>query len=227
MQSIQDLLAAEKAPRPGRPKVSEGQPMTPKQQAIWDLYQEKKTYTEIAQILGVGVPLVNKALGVCRKKLGIKSDARERKLLENTNPEKTGAILDALSDPLEKVQDLLEQAGLPRNAADATVKRLKARYFGAITELKVLKTNEIIELLGKKIHLGMQYLDDKVMAEASARDIMLGLAALLEKRQLLRGEPTQIISDHERKTLHESIPLLMAEAQRRGLVVDVQAKVVA
>jgi hypothetical protein len=45
---------------------------------------------------------------------------------------------------------------------------------------------------------------------------------MIEKRQLLRGEPTQIISDAERKKLHELLPLAIAEAQRRGLTLDGQ-----
>ena len=60
------------------------------------------------------------------------------------------------------------------------------------------------------------------MAEASARDLMLGMSALVEKRQLLRGEPTQIISDLERKRLTELLPLLSFEMQRRGITYDGQ-----
>jgi hypothetical protein len=47
---------------------------------------------------------------------------------------------------------------------------------------------------------------------------MLGLGVMIEKRNLLRGEPTAIISDHERKKLHELLPALLEEAKRRGAV---------
>ena len=65
-----------------------------------------------------------------------------------------------------------------------------------------------------------EFFDDKVMAEASARDIMLGIGVMIEKRNLLRGEPTAIISDHERKKLHELLPALIAESKRRGITVE-------
>jgi hypothetical protein len=40
---------------------------------------------------------------------------------------------------------------------------------------------------------------------------------LIEKRQLLSGAPTVIVSDLERKKLNELLPLLIAEGQRRGI----------
>ena len=45
----------------------------------------------------------------------------------------------------------------------------------------------------------------------------MGTAQLIEKRQLLKGEPTQIISVDERKTLNQLLPLLIVEAQRRNV----------
>ena len=74
----------------------------------------------------------------------------------------------------------------------------------------------------EKLHMIRHYMDDKTMAEASARDLGLIAGVLIEKRQLLRGEPTQIISDHERRKIHELMPELVAEAKRRGLTVDGQ-----
>ena len=65
----------------------------------------------------------------------------------------------------------------------------------------------------------MTYIDDYVMADANYRDLCMGLGILVEKRQLLKGEPTQIISVDERKTLNQLLPPLIVEAQRRNVAI--------
>ncbi len=70
----------------------------------------------------------------------------------------------------------------------------------------------------------LHYLDDKVAGEASARDLAMGISQLVEKQQLLRGMPTAITSDLERKKMLELAPLLIAEAQRRGITIEGQVR---
>lgn len=207
--------------------------LTAKQQRIWDLKRpiadggEAKTYDEIAAIVGISNPVVGKTLHVIYKKLGI-TNGRERaataQTVEAANPDRAVAILDAMTEPdkYNHLKDALKACGLPANVSDKMIHRLRVKYTGALTEVRNLKTNEILNMLGEKIHLGLQYLDDKVFAEASARDIMTGLAQLIEKRQLLRGEPTSIISNDDRKKLSELLPALMAEGKRRGITMEGQ-----
>lgn len=49
---------------------------------------------------------------------------------------------------------------------------------------------------------------------------MYALDRLFNIRQLLRGEPTQIVSIDDRKTLNELVPALVKAAQRRGIIID-------
>lgn len=216
------------APDPARANL----PLTAKQKAIWDLKRaideggQGKKNAEIAAIMGISVPVVSKTLGVIYKKLGISPGAGRRvragNLTEHQNPQKAAAVMDAISEPpqLVKLVDSMREVGVPARAAEALIKRLRVKYYGAITAVRNLKTQEILDMLGEKIHLALTYMDDKVMSEASYRDLALGTAAMIEKRQLLRGEPTQIISDAERGKLHELMPLLIQEAKRRGLTVE-------
>lgn len=214
--------------------------LTAKQQRIWDLKRpladggEGKTYEEIAAIIGISRPVVSKTLTVIHKKLGFKpvvgGGNGGATAVELKNPDKAAALIDAMTEP-DKYNDLkaaLAACGLPGNVSDKMIHRLRVKYTGALTPIRNLKTQEILQMLGEKIHLGLQYLDDKVFAEASARDIMMGLSQLIEKRALLRGEPTQIISNDDRKKLSELLPALVAEGQRRGITMDgtVTARVV-
>lgn len=203
-------------------------PLTAKQQAVYDLARpatgQGKTRAEIAALLGISKPVVSKMLQAAYRKLGLskKTGLTQASATEFRNPEKTAKIIDALSDPLLKVKEALVASGLPERVSESVLKRLRTKFFGAVREVKALKTQEILRMCEEKLDMIDFYLDDKVMAEASARDLGLMAGVLIEKRALLRGEPTAIISDHERKKIHELFPALIAEAQRRGLTVDGQ-----
>ncbi len=213
-----------------------GQPLTAKQQVIWDMKRpvdqggQGKINREIAAATGVSENYIGKAINTIHKKLGIAPraallEAALNRTVEVVSPEKAAAVVDAATDPEAKFKDIrlaMERAGMPGKLGDALLRRLRTKWLDVKEEVKALKTAEILDLLNKKIDLALRYMDDKVAAEASFRDLALGTAAMIEKRQLLRGEPTQIISDGERKKLHELLPALLDEARRRGVTVDGQ-----
>jgi len=225
---------AAQTPAPEHPSSSSGdgsapadrRKLTEKQQRIFDMKMAGKTRAEIAAECGISQPVVSKTLQACYRKLGMKKGERPGIGAEFRQPEVAAAAIMAASDPwldrkkeaIDAVNKQLQAAGLPAKVSESLVKRLASKYAGAVYATKELRTAEILEMLGKKIDLAAFYLDDKVMGEASARDIMLGMTALIEKRNLLRGEPTQIISDADRKKLHELMPALLAEAKRREAV---------
>lgn len=211
----------------GSPAPVDRKKLTAKQQRIYDLKVDGKTRQEIAAEVGISVPVVSKTLVTCYRKLGIKpGESPMQNATEFRNPEVAAGALLAASDPwidrkkeaIDAINKQLQAAGLPGKVSEALVRRLASKYAGAVYAAKELRTAEILEMLGKKIDLCAFYLDDKVMGEASARDIMLGMSALIEKRNLLRGEPTQIISDRDRMKLNELMPALLAEAKRREAV---------
>lgn len=198
--------------------------LTTKQQAVYDLARPEKgkgkTRAEIAALLGISKPVVSKTLQAAYKKLGLslKTGLVAANNIEVRDPEKLAALVDNATDPLIKLQDAYEAAGFPRAAGTALLRRIRQKYFGVVEATKSLKSAEIVDALNHKIDLALRYMDDKTMAEASFRDLALGTTAMIEKRQLLRGEPTAIVSDHERKKLHELLPAFIEEARRRGAV---------
>lgn len=212
--------------------------LTARQQAVYDLVRPLsegglgKTQPEAGAMLGISRSVVNKTMQVVYRKLGIKKGSGHgeggKLATEHRKPEVAAAALEAAADPLsetrkaaiERVNEQLKAAGVPDKVSEALVRRLRVKYANGVFAARDLRTNEILEMLGKKIHLVAEFLDEKVVGEASARDLMLGMGVMLEKRNLLRGEPTAIISDHERKKLNELAPALLAEIRRRGLTVE-------
>lgn len=69
----------------------------------------------------------------------------------------------------------------------------------------------------------IRQLDDVKIGAMSGKELMTALASLLEKRALLRGEPTQIVRNDNRGTLEKVGELLLAEMVRRGLKPDLAA----
>ena len=63
------------------------------------------------------------------------------------------------------------------------------------------------------------------MAAASLKDLMSVHRSGVEVRQLLRGEPTQIVKISDIRKLDEMAVALHAEMERRGLIVDVTPEV--
>ncbi len=55
------------------------------------------------------------------------------------------------------------------------------------------------------------------------KDKAISYAVLLDKRQLLRGEPTEIVSVEDSRKLNELVPLLLAELERRKIDVQMVA----
>lgn len=81
----------------------------------------------------------------------------------------------------------------------------------------VLDTKYFVSEADRVLALLFSKLDDHKLDTASPRDLISGVSVMTEKRNLLRGEPTQIITHEQRKELDKLTPLLLEEAVRRGL----------
>ena len=79
-----------------------------------------------------------------------------------------------------------------------------------------------LESLGKRI---VSSITDEQIAKTGLRDKMVAMGILVEKHQLLKGQPTQILSIDRRQKMLELAKALQGELERRGLLtVDVTPK---
>jgi len=140
--------------------------------------------------------------------------------VEHKLPEEFAEIFEEITDPLARVEKLLELTDMPKRTAKTIMRRIQTRYNNANRAVKDIKTKDIVVGLESKIEMALEYMDDTAFAKANLRDLGIVLGILIEKRQLLRGEPTQILSVEERMSLDISIPLIVKEAQRRGMTID-------
>lgn len=190
-------------------------PLTAKQQRIWDLKTLGKTNKEVAAELGITENVVEKQVTAIYRKRGKPANNDKRMTDGAVVPVEPGnAVL--------KVNEAMIEAGLPERLRMAHIRRLKVKHLGEVTPAQAIADDAMKTGIREKIGLALSYMDDKTMSEASFRDLSIGTTALIEKLQLLEGKPTQIISDLERKKLHELLPLLLEEGKRRGITLDGQ-----
>ena len=128
--------------------------------------------------------------------------------------------LQAISAPVEQILEAHRVAGVPRDITMGVIQRLAAQQAGFRHSLKALSVKHVIGSLEQKIALVLHYLDECAISTAKPRDLAIILGILIDKRQLLLGEPTQILSMQERKHVNDLIPVLLQEAEARGMTID-------
>ena len=148
------------------------------------------------------------------------SSSKMRQGNEVNKPEETAAALDALSDPFAKLKEAADACGFPQSTVKALVRRMETKYKPVDDEIKALKTPQLLHLIEEKIGMCLEHMDDYTFANAELRDLAVTFGILAEKRQLLRGEPTQILSVNERVNMNELLPQIIKEAGRRGMTID-------
>lgn len=149
------------------------------------------------------------------------------KALENQDPEKAGQVLEAhLRDPTARVYDLAKDMGLPEGVVQGLIRRWKSRYLGLKVELQSHTQDEFRELIEDRLFRVLTNMDDAMIAGASMRDLTHAMDKLMTARQLIRGEPTAIITVDDRRQMNRIFPLLAQEMQRRGLTIEGEAQTV-
>jgi hypothetical protein len=77
----------------------------------------------------------------------------------------------------------------------------------------------LVAQIENKLHLALQYMGPDKMQDANLNTLVKFFGILLDRRQLLKGEPTQIVTNTDRRALNDLLPAILAEAERRGMTV--------
>lgn len=144
--------------------------------------------------------------------------------VEFKKPEATALALDFIGAPEgfdpKQFEAFCVQSGLPKPVTDGLLKRLRLRFNPVVEKTLKYTTKHFQDQIDEKIGMALHHLDDTVLSAASAKDLAVTIGILIEKRALLRGEPTAILSTEERTNLNVLVTHVMKEAQRRGITVD-------
>jgi len=146
-----------------------------------------------------------------------------RHAVEVADPEKFADFLVGYAhDPAQNITELARRCGLPEATARSIVRRLDGKYQPVTDEVRRITTDSLVKNIESKLPILLDAIDTDKVGNATLRDIAVAFGVLAEKRQLLKGEPTQILSYEERKNLNDLLPAIYKEAKRRDMPIDVE-----
>ena len=115
---------------------------------------------------------------------------------------------------------------MDENVARSLIKAVNQKYAPVMQEMRTVKTGELQRMIDDRAWRALAHMTDKKFSEASAVQLAVMMGILLEKRQLLRGEPTHIFSVEERSSLNDLVPMMVKEAQRRGMKISQEGEMI-
>ena len=194
---------------------------------------EGLSWTKIGERLGTTKSSVNSSYRAAKLKIDRAANPKayrqapkqaptaNKRSVEVTKPDETAELLDTALEPFVHIQAAAKACGFPPSTARRLMQRMAARYKPLRDAIAPVKDEELILLLEDRALRCLQYADDFSMAGAPLKDLMVSAGIAIDKARLLKGEPTSITRFEDIRKLDEVGKLLMAEMQRRGLIVDV------
>ena len=143
--------------------------------------------------------------------------------------DKVGTKIDpetgiAPSEVLEKYSALAKKEKKAVEERRREVELIKSgapeKPFAKIT----LDTKYFLDQLEEKLAMTLESLTEAEIKKSSVRERVVAISAFVEKRALLRGEPTQIVTHEQRQKLNDLLPELIKEAKRRGITIEGKMK---
>ena len=110
-----------------------------------------------------------------------------------------------------------------QTGAEALAVRLERQSTSYMAELGEITDKGLSDEMRRLVALYVWHLghNPEALARSSSRDVATIMGILVDKAQLLRGEPTQITRLQDVKTLDEVGKMLQDEMERRGKIIDV------
>ena len=118
--------------------------------------------------------------------------------------------------------ELMKRAGVPAELAGQVAARIDANTGNAAPIPERLDSAYFLEMTEQKLAKFLRALDDQTIASMTGNDLVKAVSVFIEKRALLRGEPTQIVSHRDRQRIDEVIKMLWESAQKRGITLDLR-----
>lgn len=152
------------------------------------------------------------------------SGGKTSKWMEKEPGKAAQLIALAAEDPEATIKRLAKDCGLTPYATGAILQQMRTRWQPISEEIERVTTTSLVALIEEKLPILLKAITQGKAERATVKDLAFAFSVLAEKRQLLKGEPTQIMTYEERKNINHLLPDVLKEAQRRGLIVDATFK---
>lgn len=186
----------------GDPDYVENFGLTERQAQIYQMVEEDRlNYTEIGRRLGIDRRTVTDAYRMARKKLD-----KQLSLVHSGSSASQPSKFDSSKGP--QIETVIE--GLVRECRELEIGK-------KVTDGSILEG--IDETIAKALYFLRR--NEMALVKATPKDLATIVNGLVEKRQLLKGEPTAITKLQDIRKLDEVAAALDKEMKRRGMLVDV------
>jgi DNA-binding CsgD family transcriptional regulator len=184
--------------------------LTPRQREAWELHLTGSTAHEIATQLGISDNRAYELVAAARRRLGLATS------------EKVGIqeVIEAASPTIEEVRKLALEEGIEPQAVRGFVERMNRAGLGVPTDLREVTVPQLLKLMGDRALQLIESVDVNAIADAKLRDKMVAFGILVDKLQLLSGQPTQRLDISDRRKMDELVIAMVAEAKCRGIKFD-------
>jgi hypothetical protein len=141
--------------------------------------------------------------------------------LEHLNPEKHTDALLALSHPKRNIAAVAREVGIGPNMAAKLAKELDGELLPLSRAIEEVRIEDLTKRFGTLSRDAVDAITPEKLARSNAQQLAIIAGVAVDKFQLLRGQPTQRMEIGDRRQLNEVLGLIVKEAKRRGIEIDV------
>ena len=199
---------------------------TTRQIAAYEMRRNGRTWNEIGESLGCS-PQSARAHVMGAERRGMPALPKgQNATMKVLNPGAAVALLGAAIEgdgttlDIPRLRQFAEAAGMPARLVNGLINRIQQKYSPVLRSLKAYTVEQRARAIEEKADMALEYIDDTAYASAGLKDLAATFGILIDKAQLLRGQPTAIFDVNHRKRIEELLPQLHAEAKRRGLTIE-------
>lgn len=181
---------------------------------------------KLAKKLGVGESTVRRHLSRVRMALEGSTPISpvapgDAHLLEVTDPEKHAEALSQLSTPFRNIAEVAEKVGISPTLARKLAKDLDGELQPLKREIEEIRLDDLTNRFGTLTRDSIDAITPEKLRRAGAKDLAIIAGIGVQNWQLLRGQPTSRAEISDRREMNEIVELLVKEAARRGIEIDV------
>lgn len=218
--------------------------VTAKQRACYDARREGKTWEEIGQLMTMSPqtardhvkaaernglePLATQRRGAGGLAGGLRAEVAvpwvaDRVAKWAAQDEARVVAQRGSAFDLKAFLEMAAAAGVPGRAAQALGRRIQGNLGVVSQEMRSMTLAERVTDITAKADWVASHIDPVSIAGMNAKDIALTWKLLIDGAQLLGGKPTAIVDFNVRRRLEVLMPEMLAEARRRGIVLEGQS----
>ena len=123
-------------------------------------------------------------------------------------------------EDLERFKAAGIACGYDSNTMDRLAARCQGKTLSARGRVR-LDDVELLAVIDDRLERVLDYLDDHALSKMDGRNLMVAAGILIDKRQILKGEPTAITKIEDMRKLDEFLAQAVEELARRGEVIDI------